>query len=223
MDALRQFISIMLNERIRGGLKRIQAPDLQLAKNISWNEFKQIESLDDCNKYAKERLQFIGQGSSRNSYVLTSKKVLKIARDEDSIQQNKKEVITNHDEDLNRFFTKVFDNSPDCKWIVSELVNPVKNMQEIENYLGIKRGEFRLMFIMSRSEYGYVQPKDWSRKDKDLMFKRISNDQHDDRLNDFLDFLVLAQQKNIEIYDFPGKDQWGKTVDGRIVLLDYGL
>ncbi len=201
-------MSLMLNKFIRATLQeRVRSVVFK------WNEFKELQTPQECDDYAKKHLQFIGQGSSRNSYVLTSKKVLKIARPghEYGTEQNKREVVNSYEvKPYQEFFTVLFDNAFDCRWIVSELVNPVKSMKEVHEFFGIYPGFLSGVLISVLKG-----------KELDELIQQYSvNEQKSTK---FIEMIIWAKNNDIEISDWSGKDQWGRTTDGRIVILDYGI
>lgn len=70
---LKAFITSVLSERIR-------STSSTSTTSFKLNEFKKLQTTDDCIEYAKKRLKLLGEGSSRIVFILSSKKVLKIAK-----------------------------------------------------------------------------------------------------------------------------------------------
>lgn len=56
-----------------------------------WNEFRNINSIEELREYANKRLQFAGIGSSRAVYKFHEKFALKIALNAKGLAQNKSE------------------------------------------------------------------------------------------------------------------------------------
>jgi len=55
--------------------------DGQEEGKFSLDEFKKLQDDEEILDYANERLEHMGRGSSRQVYILSSQKVLKIAYD----------------------------------------------------------------------------------------------------------------------------------------------
>lgn len=96
----------------------------QLYNNSIINELDGISSIKNRLKFAKEKLKLIGSGSARIVFALERDKVLKIAKDERGIEQNKVEI--NISKEKNKLFTGIFDYADDLSWIVAEYALPCK-------------------------------------------------------------------------------------------------
>ena len=64
----------------------------QLYNNSIINELDNISSIKNKLKFAQENLNLVGSGSARTVFALEEDKVLKIAKDERGIEQNKVEI-----------------------------------------------------------------------------------------------------------------------------------
>lgn len=221
MKILRKYVREILNEKIRAG-----HGSTKLNQKFDINLFKTFTNVNDCYYYASSRLQLIGYGSSRSSFTLTSKKVLKIARTTYDVDQNKKEISTfKQYGDFDQYLTKIYDHDKNGLWIIADLVNPLNSLKELTNYFGIIyfNGLIRKICSISTSAFpgrGY----DHSSFD-DETFQKLSDEftNGSEVSRKFLEFLINSYQKGLDVSDIGSYVQWGKTADGRIVLLDYGM
>jgi len=193
-------------------------------------DFKKLDSKKKMAEYAEKYLPFLNSGSSRLVFGLGSGKVLKIAIDdfEDSfgVQQNITEVeLFTKNKAIGNYITKIysFDNE-NYYWIITEAVKIFEDNKDILSKFTIPE-DFLAYFTdacyENSSTRAALESLIQSKKtDKDLraLFKGI-------KLNDLDKKLLRATFIVIKhgIVDVESYGQWGMTIDGRIVLADYGL
>ena len=196
------------------------------SKGFDYGVFKSLKSLPGKTKYAKDNLELLSkEGTSRIVFLLSSRKVLKLCqlslRDpkvkERGIAQNKAETFNSSE--IPSIVTKVYDHAPDYTWIISEVARPLSSEEEFYNLTGFPLKILR-MFLIEGSEDGF---------DIDLYAKRFPKSIKKDlaRIKEWEGFPdILKTMKNplegLHPGDFGVYDHWGKTGDGRIVLLDSG-
>lgn len=195
MSELRDYIRAILSEKIRSGYEKF---DLRT--------FRGIDDRAERKQYADMHLENIGEGSSRAVYVLTSKKVLKIAIEDSGIGQNgaEIEIFNNTDSDI---VTKVFEYSPDHEWIAAELVNPLEGHQYDLDELYPALGGFEQFVrhaVSADQDFAYIRMY----APEALEFAEKIHD--------------VATQNDLMIGDLVRASSWGRGSDGRLVLLDYG-
>lgn len=157
----------------------------------------------------------MGQGSSRIVFLLSSKKVLKLAYDQETgfskkgIAQNATEVKVFSDQKTHNIVSKIYDHGPKYEFIISELVN-TSNKNAIEKYLGIINaldffGNIEIVKPINLvKEYCVVKAKE------NLCLQFATSAQN-----------LIADHRlfgDLTIYN-----HWGFTSDGRLVALDYGF
>lgn len=191
-ELLREYLRLIINE-IRG--------------NFNFEQFKELTTLEEMTEYASKFLKKIGEGSTREAYIFSQKKVIKIAKDDKGITQNETEAKISKDEGIKNIVAKVFEEDPQHKWITSEIVDPLENIDAentFENISGISWVTFA----------GTIYPI--------IRYKKY--DQVDQIKNQFIkDVTIAIITHNLHISDILRVDHWGKTSDGRLVLLDYGF
>jgi len=252
-----------------------QTLDQMYAKN-----YRSVDAENYVSQYFKPDT-FMGQGSSRLVYRLDSKKVLKLAHDQKKdigagIEQNQLEAKISSQ--FPNVLSKVFRIHPKGYYLVSELVRPVKNWDEITNYFGIdiknilvgkslpdkikanikqiisdglvekkinyftlSSLELEIMTFIDNKSFLTHYLEDWLRNRKMTVNSQIVNKiQYE--LNELIHFErtgesrgtkqlmktiqgkeIVEISKILSYGDLLELDHWGKTADGKIVLLDYGF
>lgn len=238
------------------------------SKKFNWIEFAKLESLHDLWSYANERLDFINAGSSRRVFILSSRFVLKIAKNDAGKAQNQYEYQLSQDPKLAPILARVRDAHPDGLWVVSDLVRPFHDDDAgIDDFESVAGFSFHEMFANgSNLEKRIERMLDNAEMQKQRLkwlldrLKRAeaANDQDEIRIADadytegqelLGNFLSRAEElkgqmktlqnpkllKYREAIEYAQEEldlaegdtevfeHWGKTPDGRVVFLDYGL
>lgn len=228
-ELLREFVELLLTEKIRGShgesesgqfdlnlfkkLPTSSSPDLaKLATSRDRNQASESfrTKLGKLIDYADSHLQFVGAGSSRNVYTLSSRKVLKIATSDKGLGQNEAEVDVFTNPKSKPIVTRIYDYDPNYFWIISELIRPFENdkTDEINDMLGLGIQTITFEEFADSAARGYFD-----------MIKRYGAE----HLIDFAEQINDIVKKNgLLVGDIKKGSSWGKSVDGRLVLLDYG-
>lgn len=206
-DLLREWISLMIEKiRTKKGEKSVFGDKFNL------NKFKTLDSIHIMLEYADKFLSVMGQGSSRKAYLLSGKYVLKVALNEKGISQNQAELDVFTNPQSQSVVAKVYSYDPKFQWLISDLVKPITNVDEFEQLSGIDWRSFCDM--VNNGIYNKnVKPKDPS------FVKAVVNTA---LKNNMLRGDIVQQDHSRA----PNEDvlgHWGKTPDGRLVLLDYGF
>jgi len=159
-------------------------------------------------QYLKDNFQLLGTGSSRITFLINSGKVIKLARNDAGVAQNKVE-FDNLLKYKSKFIPKAFDRSPDSVWIETEFVRPVKNFSEFCRYFKIKESLMEKLFLMLRTFRSMLEIKF---KIKDLESKNellskdtdfdFSNKIKENKFNIYLLSFVIHRQDLNELYTF---------------------
>lgn len=166
---------------------------------------KQFESLENTNmmlSYAESFLEFLGKGSSRAAFILSNKYALKIALNQKGIAQNKTEVAVYTNPKTKSVIAKVHNADSEYKWLISDIVRPLQKGSE--------------------REFMSLTGLDWER------FKKFLNEKDLTEFKGEPPKIAVAVKATMEANnllkgDIREIDHWGKTPDGRLVLLDYGF
>lgn len=186
----------------------------------------------------KYDLPYMGRGSSRVVYALSTGKVLKISRDERGLAQTEAEVSIWTNPSTREVAAAVFDFDPDFNWSVMEIAKTFKDpygnyKASLEQELGIPTA-YGVIFtvadivneLLSDRSDGLsenIQDKlaELSRGQEIVLSKRI--EKYLENPHPFLDKIAeLVHNNDLDTGDITST-HFGKTVDGRIVLIDYGF
>lgn len=151
----------------------------------------------------------LGEGSSRAVYVIDSSKVLKQAINDKGVAQNEAELKTFTNPHFKPLVTEIYDYDPDGEWLVSEIVRPLTG-GEFEKQTGLNFNDFvDAVHYLEGVEYTNRQGELAGEKDADNKFVQAAHD--------------LMRFEDLGSGDLFEESHWGKTADGRIVVLDYGF
>lgn len=184
MKLLRMFVQNVLLE------SRLDVPTI---RSMSW---KQLLG------HASRELRQLGKGSSRVVFLLSSKRVLKLARNDFGLEQNQQEVDLSTDPSVGPIIARVLDYDDKFRWVISELVRPLKGPVEFNALVG-----FPSWHLMDVAYYGGQLPYDISPGARRWAGVAIE----------------FIKDHRLAPIDSASPTHWGKTPDGRIVLLDYGF
>ena len=185
-------------------------------QKFNFREFEQIKEPWTRRDYCDARLQLMGEGSTRKVYVLTSKTALKIATNDQGRGQNEAEAKVSSDPEVAPIVARVLRSADDYSWIVEELVKPVGDNtmrfnHEFDREFGAPEdAEDPLLKQMLLSDEADLE-KFYFRgpiPEKALAFMRA--------------FQNVFNKHKLEFSDAVKATSWGRTPDGRLVLLDYG-
>lgn len=191
---LKECVQLILTEKLR-------------SKSFNWDEFKKIKDLKEVERYAQMHLKFLGAGSSRATFILNSKKVLKIATKRlKGRAQNKAEVDIITNPNHKSALTQIYDLDADnYNWIVSDLVRPISNEDEFFKLTSLDFDDFYDSLFGSHPKAGYYYS---AKEDEHPLTKSTAH---------------LIKTTKLMPGDLMDVEHWGKTADGRVVLYDYGF
>jgi len=162
-------------------------------------KFKSLKDIKEMNAYANSFLQKLGQGSSRAAYIFSSSKVLKIAINKKGIAQNKTEMDVFTNPKTKPMISKVVDYEPEYTWLLADSVREFKSERDFEIAAGISFDDF--IYDVKDVKAGRLET------DNPLVMNTVNTMNSTDLL----------------IGDIAIVEHWGKSADGRVVLLDYGF
>ncbi len=190
-----------------------------------WNKehFKSMSSFAKRKAYCDARLRTrLGAGSARIVYQIDGEKVLKLAANAKGQGQNEQEYEMYNDGYLQnhparQLLARVFDaDTEEFNWIEMELVEHATSA-DFERYFGIKYKDFVDVITywgrrMHGAEEGMAVPKMWNElndnTDKHPWWEWITD---------------IGNNFDYEPADWKRLSSWGKTRDGRLVIVDFGL
>lgn len=204
---LREWITLMV-EKIRtdkGGKGKF-------GDKFNLNKFKELDGIHIMLDYASSFLETLGTGSSRRAFLLSGKYVLKVALNEKGLAQNQAEVDVYTNPQSQAVVAKVYSFDPKYQWLISDLVKPITDVSEFEQLSGIDWRSF-CDKVNRGMKNKAVEPDD------PAFVKSVVNT----ALKNNLLRGDIAQQDHGHDPSQDVLSHWGKTPDGRLVLLDYGF
>lgn len=174
-----------------------------------------------------------GEGSSRKTFFLTSKKILKLAKSEKGIGQNQAEI------DIAAKFpsitTKIYHAHSKGFYLISELVRPLSTqIPKAEKQFEEQTGFSLRVFYKLLSTYDGWNEDDGTDAPKVTPnnFYEVLRKSHVfrgkigelKRMQDspFVKSVLAAVDHGLMVGDLTSPEHWGVTAEGRLVLLDYG-
>jgi len=198
---------------------------------FSLSEFKSLSSSLEMNEYSDERLQKLGEGSSRICYAMTGSKVLKIAKSfrgvgvsDAGIAQNQAEVDIYTNPKTKSVCTKIFDYDPEFRWVMSEIVRPIIDSLEFKSRMGVDIYNFSYLSQliiednMSSSDAYNKFVDDFS-----LNSREPITEQDKQSCKKAISILNNLKDSNLKYEDLTIIGHWGISASGNVVLLDYGF
>lgn len=222
---------------------------MEIRGSFKWPEFKKLQSTEQMLEYAANNLQELGRGSSRAAFLLSNRYVLKVALPESGakgVGQNKGELSVWTNPASKGVVTAIQDADPEGRWIVSEIARPLSSEEEFQKLTGVPWDQF----VSILKNYQTIEDdfeeidqglKVWNRRLKNAQAsgdeaatQRIASkvqqlNARKENLQKMLNSpivkgaLSLIQNAGVQRGDILFVDHWGKTADGRVVLLDYGF
>ena len=202
---LREYVELVI-EKVRS--KRVVKTKWG-SPTFNMKEFQSLPSSEIMMVYAMNYLEPLGMGSSRSAFVLTPKKVLKIAKNPKGIAQNQAEQQVYTDPATADVAAKMYDADDQGRWIIADLVRPLTNPSEFKQLTGVAWQEFVEDLTMTVSAFARKQGMQLRKSAPDFTKKVFS--------------MAEKGSNKLKLGDLTVLDHWGKTPDGRVVILDYGF
>ena len=184
-------------------------------KNFDWNTFTSLKNPVQLKNYLDENLSQLGVGSSRAVYLLDEDNVIKIAINVAGAKQNRKEVQISKDPKYSSIIAKAYEFGPNFLWTKNERVFPLEDetgKEVFKQYYGVSADTA----IKHPDKLEDIIEKTKKTEDSDKRNIRLK------KLNILKLLQEMKKDYKIALIDFEDYHQWGKTKDGRIVVLDYG-
>jgi hypothetical protein len=178
------------------------------------------KDLTTGRKYAHKHLDKLGIGSSRAGFLLTSQKVLKVALDERGMAQNEAEVNLYTNPLTKPVITKIYDFDSEYQWIVCELVDNFDTDDQFRKAIGMvpqNISGFRIDTIMRK-----LGETDHNSDEFNELVEKFDEGTNPNFREFMLGLNVLMTKFGLPSFDMYDQ-HFGRTIDGRIVLLDYGI
>ncbi len=193
MKVLKEYIELALSEAIRA------------APGFNINNLKKLQTVPEIYEYIKQYLRPMGRGSSRMTFLLSSGKILKVAKNDAGLDQNQAEVDVFTNPATKDVVARIFDYDPKNKWLVSELVKPLT----WDQFEAVTRWGWEEFVEALKSE---------------LKGSGVREGDIPKHMQKWFDSVIqMVKANKLSLGDLTVDDHWGKTASNRVVLLDYGL
>jgi hypothetical protein len=193
--------------------------DIEEDYPLSWDieEFKKLNSFNKRIKYCEQNLQRISSGTSRIVYKIDETKVLKLAKNEKGVAQNKTEINFSEDYLWDMVVAKLFDYDEDGLWVEMELARKVTT-SIWNNIVGIPIDIFRDGTRFMEQQKGSLKTL-YRLKEPERMEELYENDFTSTILDLIANYDVgsgdFGKLSTYGLVNRDGKDE--------IVIIDYGL
>lgn len=158
--------------------------------NLQLNKFK--ERKDFTNK----KFTLIGKGSARLVYDINNEYVLKLAKNNKGIAQNKVEINISKSNKYNDIIAKVVEFNDNGNYLIQQKAKSISD-DRFEELTGLQYQGF-LYYLRFN--------KEWSGENR-VLFDTVSS---------------LIDEFDLDRFDVASESSWGE-INGRVVLIDYGL
>lgn len=212
-SALREYIrAIISGAIISEAIRSRKDPVVRWEGSLKFNleKFKSLPNETVMLAYALNFLETLGKGSSRIVFALTSRKVLKLALNPKGVAQNDAELKIYTDPATAGVVTNIHDADEKNRWLIADLVRPIKSTSEFEKLAGVKWQEFVSDLESTIASSARLKGAQELRKDAAPFTKKVYK-------------MAEKGKDRLKLGDLTEVDHWGKTPDGQVVLLDYGF
>jgi hypothetical protein len=201
------------------------------SKTFKINEFTALSDPKLILDYAHQHLDLLGQGSSRATFLLSSRYVLKVAINRAGVEQNNVEFKISHDPYVRDIIAKVHSSDNNGYWNIADLVRPFEGgLSSMDPFADTKYYKHEQKRQEEFNENSAIEWKGFNhlltKEDPMKVYKQMKREK-DPELKRSYEMAnkvnYLMEHYGSDIADILRIDHWGKTPDGRVVILDYGL
>ena len=192
------FYSMASSEKLPPDSKDLRV----VLKNI-----EKIETYQARKKYAEKNMKHLSSGSSRIVYETKDGTIVKVAKNDKGIAQNKAE---SNPKKKSKYLNTVISHAKNYSWMETHYLDKI-TVKEFENMTGLKFDDFGeairygLKDVSGNTDMG--KPKNFAEVEKSEIYKDVKD---------------VGEKSKLMPGDLARISSWG-TKDGRPVLIDAGL
>ena len=207
-------------------------------RGFNLDQFQKLGTVQDKLVYAKKFLPFIGEGSARKVFAISTSKVLKIAKNTRGVAQNQTEYKFFKNPKTGPIVAKIFSaDIPTMTWVISEIAKPFRYIKELEAVTGVDYyvlqnllDDFPVRDFPNAEAWFEETQEFWTQmlqspgltpQSKEKMTSRIKQYEAY-KNNKFLTGVLNLVKQGLIAGDLTF-DQMGITADGRPIVIDYGF
>jgi len=171
------------------------------------NNIEGLETYTARKNYAEENLKHLSSGSSRIVYLTSDKTIVKLAKNDKGIAQNKAEA---NPEMKSKYLNEIIKHAKNFSWIETHYLDKITTT-EFEEMTGLDFDQFGesirygLKAVSGNSDM--EKPEEFSKVEKSDIYKEVKK---------------IGEKFKLMPGDLARISSWG-TKDGRPVLIDAGL
>ncbi len=181
-------------------------PDSKDLKTVLSN-LERLETYNARKKYAERNLKHLSSGSSRIVYLTPSQTIVKLAKNDKGIAQNKAEA---NPEMKSKYLNKILSCAKNYAWCEVPFLDKITE-KEFEEMTGLKFDDFG-----DSIRYGLKEVSGNTDKEKPESFEKVSKSDIYKEMKD------IGEKFKLLPGDMARISSWG-VKDGRPVLIDAGL
>lgn len=230
-------MSTLLRRYVRSILNEMSYEDVKTSKDpADWVEaaFQDPEDWDTDDPFRamiraakKFGLEELGIGSSRFVFSIDGERVLKIARNQKGVEQNKLELTAGRDAQVHDLLSSVYESSPEYAWLIAEAVEPLDDgdVKRAEELTGVPWIEVRRLLGLSDKEEFNATAEEVTSKLAGSKGGSRGGGTSCLRGAEFITALggFLDRYRDMLPGDIVKLSSWGVNKKGCLVLLDYGI
>jgi hypothetical protein len=171
------------------------------------SNLQKLETYAARKKYAEQNLKHLSSGSSRIVYLTPGKTIVKLAKNDKGVAQNKAEA---NPEMKSKFLNKILKHADNYAWIEVEFLDKI-TAKQFEEMTGIPFSDFdeaiRFGLKDVSENTGLTKPKNFDKVSQSEIYKEMKR---------------VGERFKLMPGDLARISSWG-TKDGRPVLIDAGL
>lgn len=171
------------------------------------SNLEKLETYSARKKYAESNLKHLSSGSSRIVYLTPNKTILKLAKNDKGIAQNKAEA---NPQMKSKYLNTVLSSAKNCAWMETHYLEKITE-KEFEKMTGLQFEDFG-----NAIRYGLKNVSGNTDKEKPENFDKVAKSDIYKELRD------VGEKFKLMPGDLARISSWG-TKDGRPIIIDAGL
>lgn len=175
--------------------------------NVIKKNIEKFKTFSDRKKYAEKKLSHLSSGSSRIVYLTPEETILKLAKNDRGIAQNKAE---SNPKMKSKYLNKILGRASNYTWIETTFLKKI-TVKQFEKMTGIDFEEFG-----DAIKYGLKSVSSSSKRTEPDNFDEVSNS------DIYKELIEVGKKFKLMPGDMARISSWG-TKDGIPVLIDAGL
>lgn len=184
-----------------------EIPEKSNDLGVILDNLSKLETYNARKKYAEQNLTHLSSGSSRIVYLTPGKTVVKLAKNDKGIAQNRAEA---NPEMKSKYLNEIINHASNLAWIETHYLDKI-TVKQFEEMTGMPFSDFdeaiRFGLKNVSENTGLTKPKNFDKVSKSEIYKEMKR---------------IGEKFKLMPGDIARISSWG-TKDGRPILIDAGL